>query len=122
MKLATKTDAYRLLEELGAPLRLLLHVQLVGEAAEMLMRQYEKLGVQFDAKLVELGVALHDAGKTRHERELSEPGSLHEAAGEALLLAAGVEPAVARCCVTHAAWRGPDVTLEERTVALADKV
>ena len=37
-------------------------------------------------------------------------------------LARRVQPEVARCCVTYAAWQHPDVTFEERTVALADKL
>ena len=38
------------------------------------------------------------------------------------MLAHGVQPAVARCCVSHAAWDGPSVSFEERSVALADKL
>jgi hypothetical protein len=33
-----------------------------------------------------------------------------------------VQPEVARCCVSHAAWSQPGVCLEEKTVALADKL
>ena len=47
---------------------------------------------------------------------------MHEPAGEALLLAHGVQPDVARCCVTHAKWNGVDVSFEERSIALADKL
>jgi len=122
LSLADRNDAYRLLEELGAAERLLVHVRLVGEAVDILVQAYIKLGLKVDGRLIELGAALHDAGKIEHPQELSEPGSLHELAGEALLLAHGVKPEIARCCVTHAAWDGPDVSLEERTVALADKL
>jgi len=38
------------------------------------------------------------------------------------MLRHGVQPEVAKCCVSHAAWRNADVTFEERTVALADKL
>jgi hypothetical protein len=38
------------------------------------------------------------------------------------MLKHGVQPEVAKCCVSHAAWRNPDATFEERTVALADKL
>ena len=55
-------------------------------------------------------------------RELSQPGTLHEQAGEALLLSHGVQPEVARFCVTHAQWNLPDGSLEGRVVALADKL
>lgn len=118
--LMNRADAARLLERLGASRRLLLHLQLVSEASDILIKTYQSLGVRFDAKLIELGVALHDAGKILHPHELEGSGSLHEAAGETLLLAHGVAAEVARCCVTHAAWRGAEVSLEERTVALAD--
>lgn len=122
LMLNSRTDAYHLLKQLGAPERLLLHVRLVGEAADMLTRAYAKLGLKFDAKLIELGAAIHDAGKIQHPEELDEPGSFHEPAGEALLLSHGVQLEVARCCITHAAWQGPNVSLEERSIALADKL
>ncbi len=119
---ANRVEAYQLLSKLGAPPRLILHVQLVGEAADLLMDAYRRLGVRFDGSLIEVGVAVHDAGKILHPDELSGPGSQHEPAGEALLLQHGVSSGVARCCVTHAAWQGPGVSLEERSVALADKL
>lgn len=115
-------DAYRFLRELGATERLLMHVQFVGEAADRLMRAYKEFGIEFDARLVELGAALHDAGKIVHPDELTGPGSLHEVAGEKLLLLHGVPPEIARCCSAHGAWQGPDVSLEQRTVALADRL
>lgn len=120
--LTHRADAYRLLEALGAPAHLLLHLQLVGEAGDLLIHAYRSLGLLFNAPLIELGVAVHDAGKIEHPSELTQPGSLHELAGQKLLLANGVQPEVARCCVTHASWQGPGVSLEERTVALADKL
>lgn len=120
--LNNRSDAYRLLKDLGAPERLLVHVVLVGEAADRLIQAYAELGVGFDANLVELGVALHDAGKILHPEELDAPGARHEHAGEALLLAHGVPPRVARCCVSHAAWKEKNVSFEERSVALADKL
>lgn len=120
--LETRDDAYRLLTDLGASPRLLLHLQLVGEAADGLLAAYAALGLALDARLVELGVAVHDAGKIRHPEELDGPGSNHEPTGQALLLAHRVPPEVARCCVTHARWEGEDVSFEERSVALADKL
>jgi hypothetical protein len=118
----TREDAYRLLAELGAPERLLLHVRLVGEAADRLIEEYTTLGLRFDARLIRLGVAVHDAGKISFPAELEGPGSMHEPAGEALMLANGVQPGIARCCVTHATWHGDEVTFEERSIALADKL
>lgn len=120
--LRDRSDAYRLLSELGAPEQLRVHVQLVGEAAERLMRAYVELGVGFDARIIELGVVLHDVGKIRYPDELNAPGAMHEQAGEALLLAHGVQPEIARCCVSHARWQDAAVSFEERTVALADKL
>lgn len=88
----------------------------------ILIDVYRGLEIPFDAPAIEFGAVLHDAGKIVHPQELSEPGSRHERAGQALLLANGVPPEVAKCCVSHAAWRGPDVSFEERTVALADRL
>lgn len=117
-----RTDAYGLLRRLGAPERLLVHVQLVAEAADQLVQAYGALGIDFDSRLIELGVALHDAGKIQHPEELDDPGARHEPAGQALLLAHGVQVDVARCCVSHAAWQDEAVSFEERSVALADKL
>lgn len=115
-------DAYRLLASLGASPRLLNHLALVGEAADLLADGYRALGLSFDERLLELGVAVHDAGKIRFPQELDAPGHAHEAAGQAMLLEQGVEAEIARCCISHAAWQGDDVTFEERSVALADKL
>lgn len=51
---------------------------------------------------------------------MSGGGSQHEAAGQALLVRAGVPAAIARFCVTHAAWHGERI--EDALVALADKL
>jgi len=120
--LANRNEAYDLLATLGAPNRLLTHLKLVGEAADELVRVYQQLGVPIDVTLVELGVAVHDAGKIVHQNELDSPGSSHEETGRQMLLELGVQPEVAGCCVTHAAWEGAHVSLEERSVALADKL
>ena len=120
--LETRADAYCLLSELGASPRLLQHVQLVGEAADRLIEAYADLDLAVDARLIELGVAVHDAGKIRHPEELDGPGSMHEPVGQAMLLARQVQPEVARCCVTHARWMDAGVSFEERSVALADKL
>ena len=122
VRLNDRHDAYRLLSSLGAPERLIVHVRLVGEAADLLMAKYRQMGVDFDAEHIELGAAVHDAGKLLFPGELDGPGSQHEPAGEKLMLANGVQPHVARCCVSHAAWQTPNVSFEERSVALADKL
>ncbi|MFZ6871681.1 HD domain-containing protein [Undibacterium sp. Di27W] len=120
--LKTTTEAYQLLSRLGASERLLTHVKLVGEAAEILISKFENMDLQFDANLIRLGVAIHDAGKILHPNELDGPGSLHEPAGEKMLLDHGVQKIVARCCITHAQWQHGDLSLEELSVAAADKL
>jgi hypothetical protein len=114
--------ARELLEALGAPSRLLRHVELVGEAADLLLQKLVPFGAGIDADLVRVGVVLHDAGKTLHPAELDQPGGDHEPAGEALLIAHGASPEVARICISHARWNEMSVSLEELLVALADKL
>jgi len=80
--LNSTTEAYQLLSQLGATERLLTHVKLVGEAADMLINKFEDMDLAFDANLIRLGAAIHDAGKILHPNELDGPGSLHEPAGE----------------------------------------
>jgi len=96
------------------------HVRLVGEAADLLLAQLRRLGVSHDANFVRVAVVLHDAGKILHPDELHGGGVKHEAAGEKLLLAQGVNPALARCCLSHAQWTRMACSLEELLVALAD--
>ncbi len=66
--LHTRADAYLLLEKLGAPRRLILHLQLVGEAAKVTIRFYEKLRLRFNAKRIALGVAVRDYSETMDAR------------------------------------------------------
>jgi hypothetical protein len=101
---------------------LVTHAELVGEAGEALIRELQRMGVRFDLDLVRLGVALHDAGKILHPEELDRPGSEHEPDGERLLLEHGVDPKVARCCMSHARWQTMECSLEELLVALSDKL
>lgn len=117
---ATPDDAEALLRELGAPTRLVRHGRLVLEAAEMLLAKLRTRGVAVDERLVRAGAMLHDAGKILHPAELSGTGAEHEPAGERLLLEREVDPAVARCCVSHARWATMTCSLEELLVALAD--
>ncbi|MEV6210933.1 HD domain-containing protein [Kitasatospora sp. NPDC051914] len=114
-------DAAALLEELGAPPRLVAHLRLVHDVALRLLAEWgEVLGA--DAEEVRYGAATHDIGKVLHPEELSAPGSLHEEAGRALLLARGVPPGRARFAGTHASWTLPGISTEELLVSLADKV
>ena len=96
--LKDRSEAFALLRDLGAPDRLIHHAQMVSQAAEQLLLEFAALAIPMDVRSVELGAILHDTGKILHPEELSEPGSLHEKAGEALLLSHGVQPEVARCC------------------------
>jgi len=115
-------SARELLVTLGAPARLLRHVELVGEAADLILSKLAELQVPVRADLVRAGVILHDAGKIMHPAELDEAGSQHEPAGERLLLERGVAPELARICVSHAQWANMSVSFEELLVALADKL
>lgn len=113
-------DDYQFLEELKAPPKLILHVKLVGESAELIISKLRELGVHLDESLVRLGVAFHDVGKMLHPEELITKGNNHEAAGEALLFMHGVDPKLARCCRSHAQWQIMECSLEELCIALAD--
>lgn len=118
------SEAVRLLEEVGAPPRLVAHLRAVHDVAaqlvERLARSCPRLPVDREAVL--FGAATHDIGKTLHPDELSGPGSRHEEAGRDLLLAHGVSPGLARFAATHASWGSPDAGLEDLLVSLADKV
>jgi hypothetical protein len=120
--LKDRNEALRLLSELGATTRLMHHAQVVSETADLISRQLQALGASCDACMIEIGAVLHDSGKIQHPQELSEPGSLHQQAGQALLLSHGVQPEFAKFSVTHASWNLPNVSLEERVVALADNL
>lgn len=115
-------SARDLLVSLGAPPRLLRHIELVHEAAELLLLKLAALHVPIRADFVRVGVALHDSGKVLHPAELNSPGARHEPDGEALLLRSGVSPELARVCMSHARWETMDVSLEELVIALADKL
>lgn len=117
----TGPDAIAWLASRGAHPWLVRHHALVLEAAGDLVHGLLPL-LPFDAEHVLLGAALHDAGKVEHPEEMQAPGHAHEAAGEQLLLRSGFAAHVARACVTHAAWSEPRAMLEDRLIALADKL
>ena len=122
MTLNTVAEAFTLLQKLGASQRLIRHVELVGEAAAVLLSALAQQGVELDEAFVRVGVVLHDAGKSIHQNELSNPGAEHEPTGERLLLDHGVPPNLARVCRSHAQWASLDASLEELVIALADKL
>jgi HD domain len=115
-------DCYQLLQDLGAKPRLIQHVKLVGEAAEIIISQLQQLDILFDREWIRLGVAFHDAGKIPYPSELADRGNRHEAAGEILLLEQGIDPKIARCCRSHGQWQQLECSLEELVVALADNL
>lgn len=115
-------DAWKLLKALGAPDRLIMHARLVSEAAELLIAGLGKLDLELNSELVRFGAILHDAGKTSFPVEMDGPGNRHEPAGEQLLLQAGVQAEIARCCLSHARYHQMECSLEELLVALADKL
>jgi hypothetical protein len=117
------SDAIRWLASRGANAWLVRHHELVLEAAEEIVDRLKRgLAIDLDVAHVLVGAALHDAGKIEHPSEMREPGHDHEHAGERMLLDAGFAPHIARACVTHAAWSDPRATLEDRSIALADKL
>jgi len=113
-----------LLAELGAPPRLAAHLRAVHDVAHQLVDWVEQHcpAVIFDREAVLFGAATHDIGKTVHLTELSGPGSAHEEAGQALLLAHGISPGLARFAATHASWVDVPAGLEDLLVSLADKI
>jgi putative nucleotidyltransferase with HDIG domain len=115
-------DAHGFLQTLGASAHLIQHVKLVGEAAEILILLFQKLGIAFDADWIRLGVVFHDVGKILHPYEMNEKGNQHEVDGEKLLLSEGVDPKIARCCRSHGQWQQMECDFEELVVALADNL
>ncbi|KOU62758.1 phosphohydrolase [Streptomyces sp. MMG1533] len=113
-----------LLRELDAPPRLAAHLRAVHDVAHQLVGRVgeQHPGLPLDRAAVLFGAATHDIGKTAHVAELSGPGSAHEEAGRALLLARGVSPELARFAGTHADWNLPDLGIEDLLVSVADKI
>lgn len=119
----TPEDAIDWLASRGAPPWLVRHHELVVEAARVLVDRLPRdFEIELDVDHVLLAAALHDAGKIEHPDEMRAPGHAHEPAGERLLLRGGFPAHVARACVTHAVWSDPRARLEDRVVALADKL
>jgi hypothetical protein len=95
------------------------------EAADQILDRLAFLGVPVGADAVRYGVVVHDIGKILHPEEISGGGSLHEKAGQMLLLSHQVPKALARICIAHARWQdvdGKEALFEELIVALADRL
>jgi hypothetical protein len=82
-------EAVRLLDALHAQPRLAAHLRLVHDVAAALTVALERRrpAPAFDRAAVLFGAATHDIGKVAYPTELTGPGSAHEPAGHALLLA-----------------------------------
>ncbi len=115
--------AQDLCRQLNAPPRLVVHLQLVHEAAGKIIDGLKKAfpGVILDERAIVFGAATHDLGKTLHPEELSASGKKHQEDGPALLISKGVDPRLARFALTHSQW-DDTMALEDFVVALADKV
>ncbi|WP_155375316.1 HD domain-containing protein [Catellatospora vulcania] len=113
-----------LLTELDAPARLGAHLRAVHDVAARLVVGVAEAypGLAFSAEQVLFGAATHDIGKVAHPSELSGPGSEHEPAGYALLVARGVEPCLARFARDHGSVAYARLSTEDLLVVLADKV
>jgi hypothetical protein len=121
LTLVTAADALALLRALGANAWLVRHHELVLETGEALLDGIPERELRLlDRERVLIGCALHDVGKVVHRSEMAGPGHMHEEAGRDLLLRRGLPERIARFCVTHARWRGPDVQTEDLLVALSD--
>jgi len=117
-------EAARLLGALPAQPRLVAHLRLVHDVAASLTAALDGSHPElvFDRAAVLFGAATHDVGKVVHPEELTGPGSAHEPAGQALLLAHDVPDRLARFAGTHGTWTAPDRTIEDLLVSLADKI
>ena len=120
--ITSREDAYSLLRSLSAPEHLLTHVELVGEAADLLIEKCSELNLNIDFEFIRIGVAIHDAGKIVHTQEMTGPGSEHEPEGQRMLLSEGVAENIARCCMSHARWAEMECSIEELLIALSDKL
>jgi putative nucleotidyltransferase with HDIG domain len=116
-----KEQALALLRRYGAARRLLLHVELVGEAGDELISVLERLGAEIDTDFIRSGIVLHDIGKTIHHSELEQDGESHRETGRDLLRREGVEPGLADVCMSHSAWSQAE-TVEELVIACSDKL
>ena len=115
--------AQDLCQQLNAPPRLVVHLQLVHEAAGKIVSGLKKEfpGLVLDEPAILFGAATHDLGKTLHPEELWASGEKHQEDGPALLISKGVDPRLARFALTHSQWYDT-MGVEDFVVALADKV
>ena len=122
MTISITEKAELFLRSKNAPDELILHGYAVLKRSRILSENLESFGIDLDRTTIEYGSILHDAGKLVVPEELFAPGSLHEAAGETLLLENGFDPEIARICRSHGAWRTIPCSLEELIVAISDVI
>jgi len=118
-------EAREVLDAVGAPPRLLVHLALVHEVAFELIEAISTAwpGFPIDNHAVLVGAATHDIGKAIHRDELHGPGRLHEQDGPAILRQHGFSEDLARFARTHAQWAGEQPpTIEDLLVALANRI
>ncbi len=118
----SEADAFMALQMLGAPRRLVVHAQLVLEAADLILAALDQFELGLRTNLVRAGAILHDAGKAVVLGELNAPGHEHEPAGLAALTELGLPADVCAICESHADWQPLSRSLEELLVTLADKL
>lgn len=109
---------------LQAPERLIAHLTLVHDVACQITTGLDSLfpSLSINSVIVKMGAAVHDIGKVIHPEELTASGSLHEVAGQPLLMEQGFSDEIACCARSHGRWFTPQLSLEELLVALADTV
>jgi hypothetical protein len=118
--LNTREEAYRFIDDFEVPERLKIHIELVSEVADLLIKVFEELELSLDFEFIRIGVVVHDIGKVVHFKEIVEPGSEHEPEGERMLLEKGVSSRLARVCMSHARWPEMICSMEELIIALSD--
>ncbi len=114
-----------LLNELGAPPRLVAHLTLVHDVACTLTDDIDAAwpDLSYDRAAVRFGAATHDIGKAVHQDELIGPGRQHEEMGLKILKGRGFPEGHCRFAWTHGgAKREPNPTLEDLLVRLSDAI
>jgi len=112
-----------LCDRLQAPGRLVAHLTLVHDVAFRITSELASLlpALAINSMIVEMGAVVHDIGRGIHPAELTAAGSLHEVAGQSLLIKHGFPDEIARCARTHGRWSDEQLPLEELLVSLADR-
>jgi hypothetical protein len=110
-------------QKLGAPPRLMKHLEVVHDVAqELSSRLAERFpGFKFNADMVALGAAVHDLAKAKFPEELVGDGNRHEIEGPAILEAAGVPRDIAAFARDHGR-AGKSSRNDVLIVAMADAV